>query len=167
YYWRDYHGTLPNDAVLAGIDSQGQPVYIGLVYIRGFELLPATFYPVQGIARTTAYSSILEPTENIRILCSPHPEAFEWLSIQSKDLQYYTYLNLIPGGNEVGENLYIGRVFRDNGAIIGKIFRHERDNRGIWFPYGKGPANSLTYEILAYNCAKVFYPKMDTSVKTS
>ncbi|RZB94398.1 uncharacterized protein BDFB_009378, partial [Asbolus verrucosus] len=101
------------------------------------------------------------------ILCSPHPEAFEWTSIQSKDLHEYTNRNLIPGGNEVGEKLYIGRVFRDKGAIIGKIFRHERANRGIWFPYGNGPANSLTYEILSYNCENVVKePEIDVRIKT-
>ncbi|KAJ3617368.1 hypothetical protein MTP99_007097 [Tenebrio molitor] len=166
YYWRDYYGTIPDDAVPAGKDSHGHPLYVGLVYIRGFELLPATIFPKQEIARTTAYAHVLNTNQHVKILCSPHQEAFEWTSIQSQDLHQYVNRNLIPGGSEVGENLYIGRVYRNNEVIVGKIFKHERANRGIWFPLGNGPSNSLTYEILSYNCEKAG-PRLDVRIDLS
>ncbi|CAH1383066.1 unnamed protein product [Tenebrio molitor] len=147
-------------------DSHGHPLYVGLVYIRGFELLPATIFPKQEIARTTAYAHVLNTNQHVKILCSPHQEAFEWTSIQSQDLHQYVHRNLIPGGSEVGENLYIGRVYRNNEVIVGKIFKHERANRGIWFPLGNGPANSLTYEILSYNCEKAG-PRLDVRIDLS
>ncbi|RZB40657.1 hypothetical protein BDFB_011471, partial [Asbolus verrucosus] len=51
------------------------------------------------------------------ILCSPHEEAFEWIHIHSQDLHKYATRNLIPGGSEIGENLYIGRIRLNNETI--------------------------------------------------
>jgi hypothetical protein len=57
-------------------------------------------------------------------------------------------------------------VYRNNEVIVGKIFKHERANRGIWFPLGNGPSNSLTYEILSYNCEKAG-PRIDVRTDLS
>jgi hypothetical protein len=55
----------------------------------------------------------------------------------------------------VGESLYVGRTFQNDDAIVGKVFRHRRSNRGLSFRAGKSTAISLTYEVLLYNCDKV------------
>ncbi|KAJ3660737.1 hypothetical protein Zmor_005173 [Zophobas morio] len=167
YYWRDYFGTIPYDAVPAGKDHNGNNRYIGLVYIRGFELLPATILPQQGVAQTTAYTHVLTTSQYVKILCSPYKAALEWIHVQSKDLHDYESRNLIPGGSEVGESLYIGRVFENGDVIIGKIFRHERANRGIWYPVGDTFKNSLTYELLLYNCYRKDFPTFDVRTGVS
>ncbi|KAJ3660741.1 hypothetical protein Zmor_005176 [Zophobas morio] len=167
YFWRDYFGTIPYDAVPAGKDHNGDNRYVGLVYIRGFELLPATILPKQGVAQTTAYSHVLTTSQHVKILCSPHKEAFEWTHVQSKDLHDYVNRKLIPGGSEVGESLYIGRVFENGDVIVGKIFKHERANRGIWFPVGTAIKNSLTYELLSYDCDKKDIPTFDVRIGLS
>ncbi|KAJ3645977.1 hypothetical protein Zmor_023592 [Zophobas morio] len=167
YYWRDYYGVIPNDAVPAGKDHNGDTLYIGLIYVRGFELLPGTIFPKQESARTSAYASVFNTDKFVKILCSPHKEAFEWISIESKDLHKYMNRNPIPGGSEVGENLHVGRVFRNNDVIVGKIFRHDRVvGNGIWFPVGNTVSSSLSYDILLYNCDKIAVPKIDQRIKT-
>jgi hypothetical protein len=88
-------------------------------------------------------------------LCSPHKEAFEWIFIHSQDLHLYTKKNLVVGGSEVGESLYVGRTFQNDEAIVGKVFRHGRSNKGLSFRAGKSTAISLTYEVLLYNCDQV------------
>lgn len=85
----------------------------------------------------------------------------EWTPIHSRDFHKHLSKNLVPGGNEVGESLYIGRIFRNNDVTIGKIFRHERNNRGIWAVVGNKVENTLDYEILWFDCAK----NMDIDVR--
>lgn len=38
YYWRDYNGTIPNDAIEGGTDENGDVTYIG-----------QTFFPVENV----------------------------------------------------------------------------------------------------------------------
>ncbi|KYB25904.1 hypothetical protein TcasGA2_TC034096 [Tribolium castaneum] len=67
YYWRDYHETIPDDAIPAGTDSHGKPLYIGLAYVRGYELLPATILPSEKLARTTAYAKVFNTRDNVKV----------------------------------------------------------------------------------------------------
>ena len=39
YYWRDYNGTIPHDALVAGQDGQHRNVFIGQAYIRNLGLI--------------------------------------------------------------------------------------------------------------------------------
>ncbi|RZB94396.1 DUF3421 domain containing protein, partial [Asbolus verrucosus] len=133
----------------------GGMIVMEIQFILGRFTIPNMNY-YQKIAQTTAYSLVLNSSQHVKILCSPNKEAFEWISIHSKDLHKYASHNLIPGGSEVGENLYIGRISRDNGTLVGKVFRHGRvSGNGLWYPYNNRPVGTLTYEILSYNCENV------------
>ncbi|XP_044252882.1 uncharacterized protein LOC123003904 isoform X2 [Tribolium madens] len=66
YYWRDYHGVIPDDAIPAGKDTHGNTLYIGLAYIRGYELLPGTILPDEKVARTTAYAYVFNTKDNVK-----------------------------------------------------------------------------------------------------
>ena len=39
YYWREYKGAIPQDAVVAGQDGRSQKAYIGQAYVKGFGLM--------------------------------------------------------------------------------------------------------------------------------
>jgi hypothetical protein len=41
YYWRDYNGIIPRDAVKGGANINGEHVYIGQVYVKNAGLIPA------------------------------------------------------------------------------------------------------------------------------
>lgn len=88
----------------------------------------------------------------LQILCSQNKENFEWVSTNSNDLNKLTNTHIVIGGNEVGQVLYIGRVFDEKSVVLGKIFKHSQSNRGIWVPSKGGEANYLSYDILTYNC---------------
>ncbi|KAF5287607.1 hypothetical protein FQA39_LY15810 [Lamprigera yunnana] len=152
YYWRDYYGKIPSDAVQGGLDKQGNPTYIGQVYIKGFELLPATIYKESKKAVTSAYNIRMEVDKDIKILCSDEKEGFEWRATKNEETHLMVNCHLVVGGSEVGQTLNIGRVNSDGETIIGKVFSHPLLNRGLWVPQKSGAAHFLTYEILTYGC---------------
>ncbi|XP_063911333.1 uncharacterized protein LOC135128351 [Zophobas morio] len=158
YYWRDYFGTIPYDAIPVGKDHQGDNRYIGLVYNRGYELLPANVLPKEGIAQATAYTSVLNSTEYLKILCGPYKRAFVWFRVENPSTFHSSnYPNLIPGGSEVGKKVFITRVFYNGEAIVGKM--HEGGNQlGTPFPVGDTIKYTYPYEVLGYDSSKQGIP---------
>lgn len=45
YYWREFHGIIPRDAVPAGNDRFGNPLYIGQGFVKNHGLIPGIIYP--------------------------------------------------------------------------------------------------------------------------
>lgn len=90
----------------------------------------------------------------LKILCSRYHEAFQWAAIEGEKLSEYLNRNLIPGGSEVGDRLYVGRIFRDNSVYVGKYFGNRTGVKQLAYPFGDKPAFTLNYQILYYDCAK-------------
>lgn len=44
YYWRDYKGIVPQDAILGGRDKYNQPTFIGQALIKEGGIMPCTIY---------------------------------------------------------------------------------------------------------------------------
>ena len=42
FYWREYTGTIPSDAIVAGQDISGKDLYIGQTYVKngGWQVVP-------------------------------------------------------------------------------------------------------------------------------
>ncbi|XP_063911331.1 uncharacterized protein LOC135128349 [Zophobas morio] len=161
FYWRDYFGTIPYDAVPAGKDRQGDNGYIGLVYNRGSELLPANVLPKEGIAQTTAHTSVINSTEYVKILCGPYKRAFVWIRVENpNNFHGSNYPNLIPGGTEVGKKVYITRVNYNGDVIVGKL--QEGGNQvGSAFPAGNTIRHKFPFDVLSYDCSKQGIPCFD------
>lgn len=47
YYWRDYTGDIPKDAVPGGTDANGDTTYIGQGFVIDIGLIPGVIYPSQ------------------------------------------------------------------------------------------------------------------------
>lgn len=47
YYWREFHGTIPEDAVPGGLDMDRKISYIGQAYSSGIGVYPGNIYPNQ------------------------------------------------------------------------------------------------------------------------
>jgi hypothetical protein len=47
YYWRDYTGEIPHDAILGGYDVNKKPTYIGQAFLADVGIIPGTIYPGQ------------------------------------------------------------------------------------------------------------------------
>ncbi|KAF2897472.1 hypothetical protein ILUMI_08702 [Ignelater luminosus] len=154
YYWREYVGIIPEDAVEGGTDQSGNPTYVGQAYFDHIGLLPAIIFPACRKAYTTAYFSELTTDKNIKILCSKHKENLEWIQTKSEETHLLTDRGLVVGGYEVGQTLNIGRLLYDGRVIIGKVFSHPLANKGLWIPYNERPMNFQSYEILTYKTNK-------------
>ncbi|KAK5646301.1 hypothetical protein RI129_004765 [Pyrocoelia pectoralis] len=152
YYWRDYVGEIPYDAVPGGKDKSGLPTFIGQAYIKGFELLPATINAGSPTAIASAYNIMMPVNKNIKILCSNELEKFSWLVTKSEEAHLITNCHLVVGGSEVDQTLHIGRVNHDGQTVIGKVFSYRPGGKGLWIPYGGHEIHYTSYEILTYNC---------------
>lgn len=66
YYWRDYTGDIPEDAVEGGRDLNHRTTYIGQVYVKNFGIIPVTIYPgttsvtanIQGLHHLSSYVKV-------------------------------------------------------------------------------------------------------------
>ncbi|KAJ3645969.1 hypothetical protein Zmor_023585 [Zophobas morio] len=134
YYWRDFRGKIPPDAIEGGMTASGTPFYVAQVYIKKYGLLPATVFRNKPEAVANAHGKKLETTENIKVLCSKNKNNFKWVSIRSEDLNLLTNTHLVVGGSEGDQVLYIGRAFDDGSTVLGKIFKHNLRYKGLWVP---------------------------------
>ncbi|XP_063917326.1 uncharacterized protein LOC135133026 [Zophobas morio] len=152
YYWRDFRGKIPPDAIEGGMTASGTPFYVAQVYIKKYGLLPATVFRNKPEAVANAHGKKLETTENIKVLCSKNKNNFKWVSIRSEDLNLLTNTHLVVGGSEGDQVLYIGRAFDDGSTVLGKIFKHNLRYKGLWVPSQEHEVNYLHYEVLTYVC---------------
>ncbi|XP_023021442.2 uncharacterized protein [Leptinotarsa decemlineata] len=119
YYWLDYNGDkIPDNALRIDENDPNSP-YVGQVYTKEYELLPATIRPTAPFATFTAYNKELSSDKNIKILCSQYKENFEWVRTSAQ--VYKSLPNLVVGGFEVGGYQYFGRIYRNGRSVLGKL----------------------------------------------
>ncbi|KAK4877868.1 hypothetical protein RN001_010374 [Aquatica leii] len=153
YYWRDYFGNIPYDAVQGGIDKNGNPSYIGQVYSKNHaSLLPATIYSGCLSARASVNGAPIELDDSIKILCSNKKNKLAWIPTQNNKTSLLINCHLVVGGFESEHILNIGRVTHNGQVVIGKVFSYPLWNSGLWIPDNNSTTNFLVYEILTYNC---------------
>ncbi|RZC33801.1 DUF3421 domain containing protein [Asbolus verrucosus] len=121
YYWREYTGYVPPDAIAGGKDINGDDIYIGQAYIRGEGLMVVQIYPgtreiqaaIKGVKKVDKYT---------KILCGPL-QNFSWLTVTSSNL-HLVLLNkhAVIGGHEDGQGqINIGRISYEGETKIGKV----------------------------------------------
>jgi len=152
YYWREYRGIIPHDALPGGKDEAGLPTYIGQALVYPFGLLPASIYYGNTTAVASAGLKIYYSDRNVKILCSGSPEKFQWIEITKDKIDLITDCDLILGGVDNGHQENIGRVNYEGEIRIGKVIRKPLTHDGVWV-YGNGTESKFTrYEVLAYDC---------------
>ncbi|KAK5638617.1 hypothetical protein RI129_012912 [Pyrocoelia pectoralis] len=150
YYWREYSGDIPFDAVPAGVDKLGNPTYIGQVYMQGFGLLPATITKGSNYATTSSQGRAIQTNENIKILCSLEQSKLKWIGSNIKEEQCL----LVNGGSEANQIIHIGRANHEGEIIIGRVFNNWEMYKGLWIPYNGAQIHFTTYEVLTFDCNK-------------
>ncbi|XP_022908628.1 uncharacterized protein [Onthophagus taurus] len=116
-YWRDYKGTIPNDAV-----PTDNGTYIAQVILASGGNIPGTLYQYKKVAVSAASGKRLEFLNNIKVLCSPKPSALKWKFVNTNQLDAKFLDKCVVGGFEIGYTLYIGKVFHEGEWKIGKVF---------------------------------------------
>ncbi|KAF5271205.1 hypothetical protein FQA39_LY08212 [Lamprigera yunnana] len=150
FYWRDYNGDVPKDALPGGMNREHKPTYIGQAVSQGVLVPGEIIGGVKKMYYFGDYSGRIE-TENIKIFCTKHPENFEWAKTNVKDVKLISKLRLIPGGFSHSEVVYIGRGIAENMLSVGKVVI-PNDSRTPYFKVcvnGNGYSTS-EFDVLCY-----------------
>jgi hypothetical protein len=155
YYWRDYYGEIPDDAIPGGSDRNYKPTYIGQVYVPNRQIQTVRIYPGKESVTASA-NGIFTLTSFIKILCSDKPEKFSWVSTTAAKL--HTDLvgrHLVLGGTESAKELNIGRISYQGEVIVGKVCGYNIGNALMYFPYDNKEVTASSYEVLIYDDAEI------------
>nr|XP_023028211.1 uncharacterized protein LOC111516266 [Leptinotarsa decemlineata] len=163
YHWRKYDGVIPPDAVSAGVDTDGTPVYVGQVgasFNNNYGLIPGA------IRITSAYTYVTlgngdyyGSNVNVQILCSQFPSRIQWYP--ANDADFSTIANrtsLVVSGFEfdqssTGYPLYIGRSQKGIHRVVGKIRNVNVGNHiqgRLYYIHSQTEYFASNYEVLAF-----------------
>ncbi|KAB0801836.1 hypothetical protein PPYR_04022 [Photinus pyralis] len=132
YYWRHYTDHVPKDALPGGRDIRGETTYIGQALYRGI-LIPGQFIVGDRKLYYEWGDAERETSDNIKILCTKHPEQFEWIRTTTEEVGKIPNKNFILGGFESDFTVYIGRVAIENTLAIGKIIFSTHESSSVGF----------------------------------
>ncbi|KAK5641472.1 hypothetical protein RI129_010019 [Pyrocoelia pectoralis] len=157
YFWRDYTGILPNDALPGGIDSNGSTTYIAQISIPSLwdptrstvDVLPAILQAGAIIVyapynATVVYRSA--SNSSVKILCSSNPRDYQWYSTTEMLSPFHKYVIV---GYEASSPLYAGRAVIHNETVTGKIFANDRD-AGLIVAHNGTQTHQYSYKVLTY-----------------
>ncbi|KAB0794040.1 hypothetical protein PPYR_13660 [Photinus pyralis] len=150
YYWQDYEGKIPDEALVGGKDATGMPIYIGQAYYFS-KLLPAKIYKGDNNAYV-AWGSEIKVSEHIKILCTPHPERFKWVQTKKNEIHKLINHKLVKGGWEPSYDLYIGRAFHKSQTLVGSVKVAGRPSLNLGLHISSNGAQVVVndFEILTY-----------------
>lgn len=160
YYWRDYTGIIPSDAVAGGANSHGVITYIGQTLNPSLDINhPADILPgmINGNMKKILYEyagAERSATEDVKILCSQHPEQLQWVAAKNGDslIILNTDKHLIVGGHDSGRLLVIGRQITESGnVLIGKVLITHNTFRKIYLTDGGKTLEEGFYDVLVYH----------------
>ncbi|XP_063918553.1 uncharacterized protein LOC135133930 [Zophobas morio] len=153
YYWRDYNGTIPHDALVAGQDGQHRNVFIGQAYIRNLGLIVIHITPGER-EFYVAVRGVHKVHNHIRILCGKQPD-FSWVPATARDLfETLRGRHGIIGGHEDDCGpIHIGRIKHEGGVLVGKINSFIPRNAYLMYPenHWQESREIHNYEVLVYN----------------
>ncbi|KAJ8962373.1 hypothetical protein NQ318_018357 [Aromia moschata] len=127
YYWRDWNGEIPSDALKAGRDSRGES-YIAQVYTAGYgEFIGQIFEDQDEVyvnVANTATAVVTKSHIGLKILCSEQND-MEWIVsniTRTPEILDIQANHLIRGGVDT-KNLpvYIGRYVDGQNVFVGSV----------------------------------------------
>lgn len=150
YYWRDFTGEIPDDAVHGGYDRNNKTIYVVQVYIPSQGILPTGLYTGEKSV-TTARQGVFTTEKFIKVLCVDKPEKLSWIKTTASNLSTDSIgKHLVEGGTEDGLILNVGRVAFQGEVVVGKVCNYNLGNALLYFTHDKKVYNSPNYEVLVY-----------------
>ncbi|XP_001999760.2 uncharacterized protein LOC6573694 [Drosophila mojavensis] len=139
--WLHYsHGAVPQDAVVAGHDADGDTIFIGRAF-QNNDLLPAKVIPNKGKAYV-AYGGNEIELENYEVLSGQN---YIWLSGANGEVP----IGAVEVGRTVdGETLYAGRGYHAGSLTVGKV---HPSHGCLYIPFGSEEVKIFAYEVLSRN----------------
>ncbi|XP_055845961.1 uncharacterized protein LOC129911950 [Episyrphus balteatus] len=131
------NGSIPNEAVAAGVDSDGDTIYIGRASLNN-DLLPAKVIPNKGKAYVS-HSGQEHEVSNYDVLCG---HFYDW----ADDSDGNVPSTAVKSGLTCdGEILYVGRGTHEGSLTVGKI---HPSHGCLYIPYGDSEVKLTSYEVL-------------------
>ncbi|KAF5277187.1 hypothetical protein FQR65_LT03893 [Abscondita terminalis] len=158
YYWRDFKGLVPSDAIPCVLDSD-ETSYIGQFSVvaeynkdvADIHTLVATLYTgnrraVAAYNGRTVYSS---DHSNLKILCSSNARyRYSWKSIKSV---FSPNCRFVIAGYEDNVPMYVGRAVRGKDKVLGKVYSDTSfHDAKLSVPHQGGEEKYDAYELLTY-----------------
>jgi hypothetical protein len=132
------HAGLPaGNAVYAGNDSDGTPIYVGRAFHEG-DQIPAKVIPSKQ-ACYVPHNGLEVFKPNFDLLSGT---GFNWVGSSNGHVPTGAVL---AGHQRTGEPLYIGRAHHEGSLTVGKI---HTGHGCIYIPYGGQEVSILHYEVL-------------------
>ncbi|KAJ8974838.1 hypothetical protein NQ317_006681 [Molorchus minor] len=151
HYWRDWNGTLPWDAFVAGNDSRGN-IYVAQAY-----LLKTGLYSgyIIGANRSiqinpTLSNGPLRSSDVIKILCvKPGDNTFYWLTANTTlTPTLVKYTPVVKGGVAFNNNtVYVARYVVNDKVYVGSV---HTDYYAYYVDDANTPKYTNTYQLLIY-----------------
>ncbi|KAF5280047.1 hypothetical protein FQR65_LT03302 [Abscondita terminalis] len=155
FYWRDYNGIVPKDALPGGMDRERKPTYIGQAVSSG-TLVPGEI--ISGVKKLYYFGDYNPQVEleNIKILCTKNPDNFEWIQANTGTVKSMRRMRLIPCGVAPGQEIYIGRGMSDNMMSVGKVVIPDGSRNAYFKTVVNGKSYSPNdFEVLGYRLSNV------------
>nr|XP_023020356.1 uncharacterized protein LOC111508939 [Leptinotarsa decemlineata] len=157
YYWRDFSGRIPSDAIPAGNNANGLS-YIGQAYLHLYGVGVGTIIPNTSEILVPCYGHVHAINTFIKILCSSIPSMFHWIhtSVSTFKMNVKDQCPVLGGLDRktwditgTKGKLNIGRIYRKGEVIVGPVASYDND---VWLYY---PSNGIEareshYEVLVY-----------------
>ncbi|XP_073972580.1 natterin-3-like isoform X2 [Rhodnius prolixus] len=132
-----YGGSIPQDAVHAGTDLNGSPIYAGRAFHCG-DLLPAKVTPAHGCA-FISYGGNEISKQDYEVLCSNH---VAWKFCQGGSVPPEA---IRIGNTSDGEHLFMGRTMVEGTLTPGKV---HPSHGCLYVPFDGRELSFPTYEVL-------------------
>ncbi|KAF2890419.1 hypothetical protein ILUMI_15754, partial [Ignelater luminosus] len=130
YYWKDYDGTVPKDALFGGIDKRGRPMYLARTLFED-KLISGKVFADENYIHFGWFDE-KKLTQNIKILCTKNTNNFEWIPTRLNDITRLTGKLVVIGGFQSGHITYIGRISSNRETNVGKVICNEKDCQGLY-----------------------------------
>ncbi|KAJ3642674.1 hypothetical protein Zmor_025435 [Zophobas morio] len=156
YYWRDYTGEIPDDALPGGHDINKKATFIGQAFLSNVGIVPGTIYPGQPGMRLPFGWNANFSDAGMKILCSSNWNCFSWENANSTNLHMTTIgKQLVIGGCENGGSIVnLGRVMHQGELIVGKVLGYQAGNAKMFYVCGDKEHGVTSYQVLVYYPSK-------------
>lgn len=151
YYWRDYEGSIPCDAIQGGSDTYGHYTYIGLIAASDPgsldlpDMVSATIYKGDTYAYAAYHGRVFKSDRGVKILCSSEPKNIKWLNSLGDGC------TLIRGSYTANyTNYYIGRASLNGKNVTGRFSTKELTLHAPWNPTPNTLKTFKDYQMLMY-----------------
>jgi hypothetical protein len=151
YYWREYVGRVPEDAIVAGETAAHTNVYIGQGCVQNGGLIVGAIFP--GVKEVhVPYGGDKKLDKYVKILCGPQ-DSFYWMSANYSNLHLEVIgKHAVIGGHEHAHGyMNIGRISYGGDIKVGKVTSYWPGKAYFYFVDNGSEKRVDSYQILMYN----------------